>query len=302
MAAGDRAGGFDQYIAIDWTGATGRRHPGIAVAVAAAAGGAPRLIWPADGRAWSRLGVLAWLQDQAARCRVLAGFDFSFAFPFVDLGCYFPGLADQPTRIRDLWAWIDTLAGSADDLGAAEVSKTGPLAAYFMTAKPAGARFLRRFRLSEHLCRELGLGNAQCVFHMIGPNQVGKASLSGMRLLHRLAGWSLWPMDRPTPRRSVVVELYTGLCIQQAGIRQQKIADAPTLDRALAGLGSPPADAGGRRLTDHGCDALVAAAWLRARSGVSALWQPAALSDKVRRTEGWVFGVQAGADGGREIP
>ncbi|MBK5912587.1 hypothetical protein CCR85_13940 [Rhodothalassium salexigens] len=291
-------GAFDTFVAVDWTGAVGRRHPGIAVALAEPGRAAPRLIWPDDGGAWSRAGVLAWLGEVAAGCRLLVGFDFSFSLPFVDLGAYAPGLdgVPVPSRARDLWAWLDALAAGtpgAEDLGPGTIASDGPLAAYFLTRKPAGRHFQRRFRLTEHLCREGGQGNAQCVFHLIGPNQVGKASLAGMRLLHRLDGVAVWPFDRVRAGASVAVEIYTGLCIRDAGLGQRKVADHAGLAEALSALASDAVapDGGAAALSDHGADALIGAAWLRARAGDAQLWRPRALSAKVRRAEGWTFGV-----------
>ena len=52
---------FESYVAIDWSGAKGRRHKGIAIAEARGSA-APRLIRP--GHVWSREDVLAWLEGQ----------------------------------------------------------------------------------------------------------------------------------------------------------------------------------------------------------------------------------------------
>ena len=67
---------FAAYVAIDWSGAKGRRHKGIAIAEARG-DAAPRLVRP--GHVWSREEVLAWLLKRAAREPTLFGFDFSFA-------------------------------------------------------------------------------------------------------------------------------------------------------------------------------------------------------------------------------
>ena len=53
---------FAAFVAIDWSGAKGRRHKGIAVAEARG-DGAPRLVRP--GQVWSREEVLRWLLKQA---------------------------------------------------------------------------------------------------------------------------------------------------------------------------------------------------------------------------------------------
>ena len=86
-------GHFAAYVAIDWSGAKGRRHKGIAIAEARS-DAPPRLVRP--GHVWSREEVLDWLIDRAAKEPTLFGFDFSFAPPFVERGAYLPGEAGVP--------------------------------------------------------------------------------------------------------------------------------------------------------------------------------------------------------------
>ncbi len=86
---------FESCVAIDWSGAKGRRHKGIAIAEARG-DDAPRLVCP--GHIWSRAEVLDWLVDRTAVEPTLLGFDFSFAPPFVERGAYLPGEADVQAR------------------------------------------------------------------------------------------------------------------------------------------------------------------------------------------------------------
>ena len=138
------------------------------------------------------------------------------------------------------------------------------------------------------------------MFHLIGPSQVGLGSLAGMRALARLSAYSVWPFDAPpgnaiTGERSVAVELYTRLFLKMAGAGPAKIRDVETLNRALAALDSKPFKAArglkNGQLDDHASDAIVAAAGLRLIAGEKEWWNPPLLSDSVRRTEGWTFGV-----------
>jgi len=78
-----RTGRFASYVAIDWSGAKGRRHKGIAIAEARD-DAAPRLVRPQH--LWSREEVLAWVLKRAAKEPTLFGFDFSFAPPIADRG------------------------------------------------------------------------------------------------------------------------------------------------------------------------------------------------------------------------
>src|SRR5688572_1906132 len=85
---------FRRFAAIDWSGAKGRRHKGIAVAIAEAGAAAPVLVRPRH--AWSREELLEWLLAAAAEAPTLFGFDFSFAPPIAERGAYLPG-DDTPT-------------------------------------------------------------------------------------------------------------------------------------------------------------------------------------------------------------
>jgi len=67
---------FAAFVAIDWSGAKGKRHKGIAIAEARGEA-APKLVRP--GHVWSREEVLSWLLRRASKEPTLFGFDFSFA-------------------------------------------------------------------------------------------------------------------------------------------------------------------------------------------------------------------------------
>ena len=109
------ASDFTRFVAIDWSGAKGRRHKGIAIAEARG-DSAPRLVRP--GHVWSRTEVLNWLLAEEAREPTLFGFDFSFAPPIFERGAYLPGEPDVPTSAREFWAYVDGRCDD-EDLGAA---------------------------------------------------------------------------------------------------------------------------------------------------------------------------------------
>ena len=92
---------FESYVAIDWSGAKGRRHKGIAIAEARG-GSPPRLI--RAGHIWSREEALGWLLKRSAEEPTLFGFDFSFAPPIIARGEYLPGEAAVPKTAREFWA------------------------------------------------------------------------------------------------------------------------------------------------------------------------------------------------------
>jgi hypothetical protein len=279
---------FESYVAIDWSGAKGRRHKGIAIAEARG-DAAPRLV--RAGHVWSREEVLEWLVERAAKEPILFGFDFSFAPPLIERGEYLPGETGVPKTAREFWAYVDARSDD-EDLGAASfLEKTHRRHFYFGIADGVKANFLHN-RACERALNATGGGKLSTVYDAIGAAQVAKASFSGMRLLHRLDGEvAIWPFDPLPERGSAVVEIYTRIYLRRAGLRGTKLRSRADLNRALQGLGSPPA-----RLrfepNDHQTDALVTAAGMRAlvRTEPRA-FAPERLSDEIARSEGWTFGV-----------
>ncbi len=278
---------FAATVAIDWSGAKGRRHKGIAVAEARG-DEAPRLVRP--DHIWSRADVLDWLLERAALEPTLFGFDFSFAPPFVERGAYLPGEAAVPNEARAFWAYVDDLAPD-EDLGAASfLEQVHRKHFYFGIADGVKADFVF-FRQCDAALNATGGRKTASAYDAIGAAQVAKASFSGMRLLHHLDGRvAIWPMDPLQRGASAVVEIYTRIYIRNAGLPGNKIRTAAELDLALSALGSKPARLG-HDPTDHQSDALVTAAGMRAHLTHPRAFAPAGLTDHIARTEGWTFGV-----------
>ncbi|MEE8372018.1 MAG: hypothetical protein V3R73_07675 [Sphingomonadales bacterium] len=285
---------FDRFVAVDWSGAKGLRQKGIAVASCGSGRGTPMLVTAPDGRAWSRQGVMDWLNREATGKRLLAGFDFSFGAPFEDEEAFFPGASLTAKDAPSLWLEIENICRDEPHLGASGLPQHGEFSRFFQSQEGEitirGAEFAPRLRVTERLCHDQGLGKAETLFNLIGARQVGKASLTGMRALLRLEGFDIWPFDEPSPGRSCAIEIFTRICLIMAGAGHKKLRDAESLDRALKALECEPSGLRGK-LDDHATDAMVSAAALRVMAGRSKYWQPAALSDRVRRTEGWTFGV-----------
>lgn len=278
---------FTRFAAIDWSGAKGARHPGIAVALCDAGDPAPRLIAP-PARGWARAEVLDWVLAQAGS-PTLIGFDFSFSAPFVARGAHLPG-ETQGDDARALWAHVDA-ASTDPDLGAAEFVDARRGTHFYLGAQDGAKADFLHWRTCE--VAHDGSTKPSTVFDAIGAAQVAKASFAGMRLLHRLDGRvPIWPFDPAPTRGACVVEIYTAIAARAAGARKgrSKIRDGATLDSALAALGSQP-HAPLDRYTDHATDALLTAAWLRRAADDAAPWRPAAMTPQIARSEGWTFGV-----------
>jgi hypothetical protein len=283
---------FTDFIAIDWSGQAVERPKGLAVAHARAGTDAPVLV----DRAWSRQDILDWLRDLAAKgTRALIGLDLSPAFPFADQGAYFPDWALSPEDGPALWKLVDTLAAADPHLAATNFVGHPDARRHFRQRGDCGDLFPSgrgRFRVCERGQELLRLSPYSC-FNLVGASQVGKSSLTGMRVLHRLRGaLGLWPFDPVPDEGPLLVEIYTALPARLAGMRKgiSKIREAATLDAMLAAFGSAP-HAPLSRYDDHATDAILSAAWLRVAAGQSALWSPAALTPELARTEGWTFGV-----------
>ena len=279
---------FTSFVAIDWSGAKGRRHKGIAIAEANG-GDPPRLVRP--GHVWSREEVSDWLLKRAAKEPTLFGFDFSFAPPIFGRGEYLPGEPDVPTTAREFWAYVDRLSDD-EDLGAAsflEIAHRRHF--YFGIADGVKADFMH-FRQCDARLNAQGGRKTASAYDAIGAAQVAKASFSGMRLLNRLNGQvAIWPMDPLPESGSAVVEIYTRIYLRRAGMSGAKLRTRAELNRALAGLGSKPV-----RLrfepNDHQTDALVTAAGMRALARAEPrAFDPQGLTPDIARSEGWTFGV-----------
>src|SRR5437868_15373935 len=175
---------FASSVAIDWAGAKGKRHKGIAIAEARG-DAAPRLVRP--GHAWSREEVLAGLLKRATKEPTLFGFDFSFAPPLIERGEYLPGEPGVPKTARELWAYVDRVS-TDEDLGAASFLETAHRGHfYFGIADGVKAGFMH-FRQCDGRLNAQGGRKIASAYDAIGAAQVAKASFSGMRLMHRLDG------------------------------------------------------------------------------------------------------------------
>lgn len=290
---------FSHFLAVDWSGAKGPRQKGIALAVALAEGEAPVLVAPPDPRGWAREEVLALLLDLPGA--TLVGLDLGLSLPFQDAGAFFPGWGASPADARGLWALIDALCADDPHLEAGGFVTHPEAARYFRHGAGAtGDRFLLpgaatregRFRLAEAAQRQQGVRPVSN-FNLVGAAQVGKSSLTGMRMLHRLAGRvPVWPVDPLPEEGSVITEIYTSMAARLGGVTgaATKLRSFEALNDALDRLGSPPV-AGTGAIDDHASDALLTAAWLRRVHGDKALWHPQALTPEVARTEGWTFGA-----------
>lgn len=284
---------FERFAAIDWSGAKGKRQRGIAIAICEQGRAAPRLVEP-PGRAWSRAEALGWIVEQAHE-PILIGLDLSPAFPFADCGAYFPGWLASPPNARSLWSLVDKLSAEDPHFAASGFVRDQEARRHFRQQRDCGDLFVAgrgRLRKCEQRQLDRGLSPSSC-FNLVGAAQVGKSSLTGMRILHALDDRiPIWPFDPVPQAGALIVEIYTTIAARDGGIRRglSKVRDGKTLDDALDRLGSDrhvPLF----RYDDHSTDAILTAAWLRAKASEHALWNPPGLTPALARTEGWTFGI-----------
>lgn len=285
-------GRFTTFIAIDWSGAVGARQKGIAVAECRTGNTAPALVRP--GHIWSRAEVLDLIR--AAGPDTLIGLDLGPSLPFVDRGAFFPGWDESPADARGLWALVDRICAGDPHFAASSFVDHAQAARHFRRHGgrtgdlfETGRGRLRETERSQH---RMGL-SPYSNLNLVGAAQVGKSSLTGMRLLRRLDGHvTIWPFDPVPESGPVVIELYTTLAAVAAGRTRSrsKMRTHADLAAALTALGSQPGGGDGP-ISDHASDAILTAAWMRLAADRYDFWHPDGLTDEIARTEGWTFGV-----------
>ena len=283
---------FAAFACIDWSGAVGECMPSIAVAVT---NGAVDVDLQQRERGWSRRAVLDWLRSLAdSGADMLIGVDLSPGFPFVDQAGYFPGWDQSPLDAPALWSLVEHICADDPHFAASSFVDHSEARRHFRHSSGSGDMFpggAGRMRACELGQGAMGLRPSSC-FNLVGAAQVGKSSLTGMRVFHHLGGAiPFWPFDPLPDRGPCLVEIYTSLAARAAGVPagRSKMRDAAALNAALSAL-----DAKARvpePLSDHASDALVTAAWLRTSAGQANLWHPDRMTDDIRRTEGWTFGI-----------
>ena len=277
---------FKRAIGIDWSGAKGARHPGIAVAEANENGWV-RPVSPVTGTThWSRLAVLDYIEELPSGTAV--AMDSSFSLPFLDKGFFLPGLTavDGPA----LWAEVDGICANDKDLFGGTFVET--YADFYQLTKPAGSRFERRYRTTEAWANKAFKERCECCFHLIGASQIGKGGLATMRLLHQLKqrrpDLAVWPFDDFNPGGVTIFEAFA--TTWRDGHRS-KITDLQILQAFLNRYGVKADLDAYVGLTDDQADAALMAAGLRSLfiNGNSGPYLPNEASVDVLKTEGWII-------------
>lgn len=286
---------FSQFACVDWSGAKTERPDGIAAAIIGP-DGLPALLSPQPR--WSRADILTWLLGFAHNGKdVLIGFDLSMSLPYLDQGSYFPEWSHSPGHAKALWTMVDSMCSNDPHLTIPSFLTHEETSRHFRHSRDqVGDLFtggIGRLREVERYQRATGQANSTSCFNLVGAAQVGKSSLTGMRMLHQLQGAiPVWPFDPVPDHGPVIVEIYTTIAALAAGQPKgrSKVRDRDGLKRALEQLNTS-APARLARYDDHSTDALITAAWMRQVAGNPPLWNPPKMSNSIAEKEGWTFGV-----------
>lgn len=289
---------FDNFAAVDWSGALSPVMTR-SIALAECTGGndgPPRL----DPAIRSRRQVADWIVARAKEgIRTLVGVDCNFGYS-AETGALQFG-ADY--SYLDVWRAVEDANTGNGNYFAGGYWTHHDYGRHFWTVGTRPEGFTMPRRLVERLCGESGHGWPESPFKLIGPKQVGKGGLAGMRMaydLKRRLGdrLAVWPYEMESADRAVVVltEIYPRLFLRQSGHGNGKVRDEAALNRILGVLESRPLH-GTAAVSDHDADALVSAAGLRFLCGTGTtvpenISCPPAPPDILRR-EGWIFGAGA---------
>ncbi|HET9220468.1 MAG TPA: hypothetical protein VFR18_26050, partial [Terriglobia bacterium] len=144
-------------------------------------------------------------------------------------------------------------------------------------------------------CAEATKTYPDSVYKLLGSKQVGKASLTGIRVLNQIRSGhktrvSFWPLEEI--HSSVIVEIYPTLFRKSATGSTGKLRSLSGLNTALAHFESNPLSRRGlTEFSDHETDALLSVAGLRRFAALPSMWIVDDARRPLARREGWIFGV-----------
>lgn len=296
---------FSHYVGIDWSGAKGKSHPGLQVAIAEPGTSAPSIVKPPRGVNWSRNELVDYLLVLAKNSNrgkpTLAGLDFAFAHPFSDFGQYFPGNKKSPKNVSSLWALVEEVNFNEVDLYGGAIFRHPVWSDYYI-APPnyTGSKYQSRRRLTEVVAGNLGQFPS-LTFKAVGPDNVSTGSLAGMRLLYQIKKRlgpkvMIWPFEMFNVDKTqlVLVEVFPSFYFAKIDMpsKNKAAAESYFLSRALSKYNSEGVDPNfisSCRDADD-ADAIISAAAIRYLSKFVGFNLPAEIL-QAAKFEGWIYGV-----------
>lgn len=306
---------FEKFVAIDWSGAKSSRNKGLKVASCEPGDMPPTLEKPPSAHQnWSRTEILQWIVGEAQRHRILAGFDFAFAYPYCDRNAYFPHSNGSPKLAKELWQTVESLCQPEESMygGFLYRDPRSPFYEYFYFWHPKHREEPRlhfdrkRLRQTDLACSNTT--RPSCPFKCFGADQVGSASAAGMRALYFInrnysSLFHIWPFEHLRNDKSILVEIFPRLFLHTVDKdrRQPDYSSAVGTSRKQRDY-TKPTDAvlehfKSRSFTykvksEDERDAIISAAAIRNLSPDIGVWHPEGLDEETRLHEGWIFGVR----------
>lgn len=290
---------FEQFIAVDWSGAKAPKSgKSIAVAQAHKQTKSVTMPPPPDGGNWSRQDVADLIGEVVRRQeRTLIGVDCNFGYA-AEVGRQQLG---PSYSYQDLWRAVEqTSADQADFYAEGFWTDDRYKKAFWISGEQNG--FVLPRRKTEEACGTQGYGFPESPFKMIGPKQVGKGGLAGMRMAHYLKSRygdrvCVWPFEHMDADKAwvVITEIYPRLFLSMAGHGIKKVTQRDELERVLKFFETTAPDI--ESFSDHDSDALISTAGLRHLCGNGLeipehLSGPCGMTGDAARCEGWIFGVR----------
>jgi hypothetical protein len=236
-----------------------------------------------------------WLSNQLrGDAQLLVGLDFAFGLPFENELGYLGGRAKNLKTIFELWDLVDDASGGDSDFGCANFIAHDDYAPLFWKTGRKPSSWVARKRHTEVACARATRTHPDTIYKLLGSKQVGKASLTGMRVLNHIRArsgtrFAVWPFQEL--KASVVVEIYPTLFRRMATGGLAKLRTQSNLNSALAKLRSRKIRLTDANISDHETDALISAAGLRLLASQPENWRPVELELPRVQREGWIFGV-----------
>lgn len=290
---------FERYIGIDWSGAEGAHLRGLQMALCEQGTSPPRLITPALSGDWNRKELIGRVIEEAVNTRILVGVDFGFAYPYLDIGAYFPEHPESPKSALALWQAIEKICSKEPDFYAGPFYKSPDalFREYLHYPGHKGTRFNCRLRRTEQKAASINRRSPSCMFKCLGRGQVGVGSVAGMRALYFFATnhhdiLSIWPFDNLVESKSILVEIFPRLFFILAEQDPQKWSATSTVNAVLKHFDSEPLTQDATIGSKDEADAIVSAAALRFLSCRVSVWHPQDLDEETQRLEGWIFGCR----------
>ena len=282
---------YNTFIAIDWSGAKGFSHEGIQVAICHLGKKQPEIIKNKYSNYWSRIDLLEWLKINILKTETLVGMDFAFSLPYLDFDNYFPDSNYNLKKPGQIWDLVHLICEESEDFYTGKFISHKIWREYFRTIKYKGTLFDERYRLTDIICKNHSLGNPSSIFNLIGPKQVGLASLSGMILLKKIKEFSskvgIWPFD--IKFNSTIVEIFPRLFISRAFGGNRKINNNSDLNKILEFYGSN-FNKTYTLQNDHQADAILSSAAMRNYVLLYKNWE-VEINKNLFKNEGAMFGL-----------